>query len=108
MHNKSLIVGTLAVLLCGGTAFAEEKKAAACDVAAAMDEAKAAKKKAASVGGEWRDTGKFLKKAEKAAASGDCKKANKLIAKVKFQAEAGHKQALAEAKAGNPAYLSAK
>jgi len=62
-------------------------------ISVAITEAKAAKKKAASVGGEWRDIGKFIKKAEEAAKGGETKKALKLAKKAKFQSDAGIKQA---------------
>lgn len=80
---------------------------AADDPAAAIAAAKEAQKKAASIGGEWRDIGKFLKKAEEAAKGGDTKKALKLAKKAKFQAEAGYKQAEHQAEAAKdfPDYL---
>ncbi len=68
-------------------------------------EAKAWKKKAASVGGEWRDTGKMMKKAEKAASEGDYATATKLVKKAKGQWKMGYEQAMAEKNAGNPDYL---
>jgi len=71
----------------------------------AMTEAMAAKKKAASVGGEWRDIGKFLKKAKKAAKKGKMKKAMKLVKKAKWQAEEGYKQAMAQKVVPLPPYL---
>ena len=71
-----------------------------------LSEARAAQKKANSVGGEWRDVGKFLKQAEAAAASGDLEKAKKLALKAKNQCELGYEQAVAQkGKAGHPSYL---
>lgn len=57
-------------------------------------------KKANSVGGEWRDTGKMMKQAKAAAEKGDFAAANKLLDKAKFQAEVGYQQAMAEKTAG--------
>jgi len=71
----------------------------------AVAEATAAKKKAASIGGEWRDIGKFIKKAKKAAKKGKMKKAMKLLKKAKWQAEEGYKQAMAQKTVGLPPYL---
>ena len=68
-------------------------------------EAIAAKKKAASVKGEWRDIGKTLDKAEKAAAKGDYNSAIKLATTAKEQGHLGYKQAIAQQHAGNPSYL---
>jgi hypothetical protein len=77
------------------------------DVASVIKAAKEALKKATSVGGEWRDTGKFIKKAEAAAKKGDAKKALKLAAKAKVQAEDGYIQATEQAKTATefPDYL---
>ena len=63
-------------------------------------EANAAIKKAKSAGGEWRDSGKFLKKAEEAKKAGDMAKAMKLVKKAKFEGEMGFEQAQAQKKAG--------
>lgn len=75
----------------------------------AYKSAKAAKSKAASVGGEWRDIGKMLKKAKKAADNHDWAKATKLAKKAKQQGEFGYAQALAEQKLRavdpHPSYL---
>ncbi|MGD9000531.1 MAG: LysM peptidoglycan-binding domain-containing protein [Granulosicoccaceae bacterium] len=58
--------------------------------------AEAARKKAKSVGGEWRDTGKIIKKAEAAMKAGDDAKAIKLCDQARRQGELGYAQALAE------------
>jgi hypothetical protein len=72
---------------------------------AARAEAIAAVNKAKSVKGEWRDTRKFIKKAEKAAAEGKWDKAMKLLATAKFQGERGYAQAMEQKHAGHPSYL---
>ncbi len=64
------------------------------DVQAAISAAKAAQKKAASVGYEWRDTGKMIKKAEALAKKGELEKAMKLAEMAKFQGEMAYKQYL--------------
>ena len=58
--------------------------------------AEAARKKAASVGGEWRDIGKMIKKAKAAMKKGDDKTAIKLCNKARLQGELGYEQALRE------------
>ncbi|WP_232020247.1 LysM peptidoglycan-binding domain-containing protein [Sulfuriflexus mobilis] len=58
--------------------------------------AEAARKKAASIGGEWRDTGKIIKKAKAALKAGDASKCVKLANQARRQAELGYAQALAE------------
>lgn len=72
----------------------------------AITSADAARKKAASVGGEWRDTGKLIKKARAAAEKGDYEKAVKLANTAKMQGEAGYQQAMDQKDAGLPSYLT--
>ncbi len=72
---------------------------------AAVAAAKAEIKKASSAGGEWRDTGKLMKKADKAASKGDFDKAIKLADKARVQAVLGQEQAASQVNAGNPGYL---
>ena len=123
--NKMLFIATLAVALTTLSACTKEMtktdtadKAAAPAAAApapagsgqeayeaALAAAKAEIKKAAAVGGEWRDTGKILKEAEKAAAEGNYDTATKMAEKAKFQAIKGQEQAASQVNVGNPAYL---
>ncbi len=70
---------------------AHHKGPNACEKA--ISHANAARKKAASVGGEWRDIKKILKKAKKAGGS----KCLKLANKARRQGELGYAQALREA-----------
>lgn len=63
----------------------------------AIADAKSANKGAKAVGYEWRDTGKMIKKAEKALASGDEATAIKLANKAKKQAMNAMAQQKAEA-----------
>ncbi len=99
-HVIKLAVLALIVVFLGGCAAQQEKKAGAdkvpAEVTQAIKAASAAKKKAASVGGEWRNTGKFIKKAKKAAKKGHYKKAIKLANKAKREGELGYKQAMVE------------
>lgn len=71
----------------------------------ALAAAKAEQKKAASVGGEWRDTGKIITSAEEAAAAGDYAKAKSLADKAAEQGRLGQQQAASQVNAGNPSYL---
>ena len=66
------------------------------DYEKARAEAVTAWKKAKSVKGEWRDIGKFMKKADKAADVGDYAKATKLVNKAREQAELGYAQAMSQ------------
>lgn len=120
--NRMLIISTLAIGLTTlsacttqtaktDTATKAESAAAAPAASgqpgydAALAAAKAEMKKADAVGGSWRDTGKVLEKAEKAAAEGNYGTATKLAEKAKFEAMMGQEQAASQANVGNPAYL---
>jgi len=63
------------------------KSASPEDYSMALSEAKAALANAKKVNYEWRDSGKILKEAEKAAAAGDYDKATSLANKAKRQGE---------------------
>lgn len=75
----------------------------------AIADATAARKKAGSAGGEWRDVGKMLRAAKRAAKKGDHDKAVKLANEAKFQSEAGYTQAMSQKGAGKeiPSYMKA-
>jgi hypothetical protein len=92
------LIGSLAI---AGTAVAADKAGADAAIAAA----KAAQKAANAVGGEWRDTDKIIKKAEKAAADGNFGEAEKLAKKAEAQGKLGKEQALSQVDVGNAKYL---
>lgn len=92
--TKQLCAASLAGLLMMTSGFA------ATDPSAAIDAAKAAKKKASSVDGEWRDVSKLIKQAEKALKEGDSDAAIKLAAKAQQQGELGYEQAIDQKEAG--------
>jgi hypothetical protein len=105
--NLLVLIG----LLAGGSSLAlaaEAKKAAdprAAMVEQAIANADAARKKAASVKGEWRDTGKIIKKAQAAAKAGKYDDAMKLAGKAREQGELGYAQAVAQRDLRMPSYL---
>ncbi len=94
----ALLIGGLSM---SGGVFAADKAAADSAIAAA----KSAQKAAAEAGGEWRDTGKIIEKAEKAAADGNFGTAMKLAEQAKDQGMLGKEQASAQQNVGNPEYL---
>jgi hypothetical protein len=73
------------------------------EVSDAIKAAKSARKEAIALGFEWRDMGKTIKKAEKAAKAGDDQKAIKLAKIVSGQLHAIRKQA-AFAKSAGPKF----
>lgn len=87
-------------------AAADSKEATAADQAIAA--AESARKKAASVGGEWRDTFNMIGEARDLAKAGDFAGAIKIASKAKRQGELGYAQAMAETHAGFPSYMLAK
>ena len=74
----------------------------------AVADAQAARKKAASVGGEWRDTGKMITDAEGAGKAGDFAKGIKLANEAQKQGELGYSQAMKEKGANFPAFMTKK
>lgn len=62
----------------------------------AIKVAKAAQKKASEVGGEWRDTGKLIKNAEKLLAEGKTAKAIEQARKAEMQGNLGYIQATSQ------------
>ncbi len=71
----------------------------------AIAAAEAARKKASSVRGEWRDTGKLIKDAQELANSGDFAGAVALANRAKRQGEMGYAQAIREQGATFPSYV---
>ena len=96
-----ILAGALAT---GCTTLAANERTAA-DAEAAIAAAKAAQKKAGSVAGEWRDTGKMIKQAEAAVKAGDFAKAVKTAGKAQHQGEVGYEQAVSQKEFKMPSYL---
>ncbi len=89
--KTTLLAATFAVF---GSAYMTS--AHAVDAAAAIAAAKDAQKQAKSVGGEWRDTGKIIKKAEKLLKEGNAEKAAKMAAAAEAQGMLGYMQATSQ------------
>ena len=87
--RKFFVSALLSVLLIPVTGVAAETQES---FQAAYDVAEAARKKAAAVNSEWRDTRKMLKHAKAAAKKGDFDKAVALANTAKFQGERGAEQ----------------
>lgn len=85
-----------------GTVFA----ASQADYDKALQAAKAAQQKAASVDGEWRDMGKMLKEADKLAEAGKFEEATALVRTVEQQGHRGYEQMTSQAgKVGPEPYM---
>ena len=88
---KTLVLATTFAI--AGGAFSTAALAGDMDAEKAIMSAKEARKHAASVGGEWRDTGKMIKKAEELLAKGKHEEAAKMAAEAEAQAMLGYMQA---------------
>lgn len=102
--KKLVLLGAMIFAISGCSSMGGSADSGGADAAAAksaISAAEAAVKKAAKVGGEWRDSKKkFIKKAKAAASKKDYKKAIKLANKAKAEGEMGYAQAIAEKDAG--------
>lgn len=100
-----IAVASVILVGCGTNPAAEGSKiaqssASESSAGAAIKAAKVARKKSAAADAEWRDMGKFIKKAEKLASDGKYGEAEKLAQKAIKQGELGLAQAAAQANAG--------
>ncbi len=99
-YARLISVAFLSLGLMAGCATTEEGSDNSAEAAIAA--AKAANKKAKAVGNEWRDTGKMIKKAEKALEADDEAGAIKMANKAKKQAE----DAVTQKNSENERYLN--
>lgn len=105
MNHAKIIAGiALATLLLSGCSTTSSSGSASTATQESYDAvvvaAKSSIKIAKSANYEWRDSSKILKKADKAAKSGDFEKATKLANKAKRQGELALAQSKTEANAG--------
>lgn len=94
--KQTILAASIAVM---GASFAGSAFAGPAEDAIA--DAKAAQKQAHSVGGEWRDTGKIIKKAEKLLSEGKSEEAEKLARAAEAQGMLGYMQATAQSDTGD-------
>ena len=71
----------------------------------AITAAEAARKEAAAVGGEWRDTAELIQQAATAAKAGDLPQALALAEEARREGEAGRAQMMAQQELPLPSYL---
>ena len=107
MHKKLILISSLLVWIIGSglatTTMADEVSAEKVEkLITAADEAR---KHAASVGGEWRDTGKMIKKAKGLLKKGDFVAAAKIANKAAKQGHLGYEQAMSQKDLKMPSYL---
>ena len=101
MKTKYTLISLAAAFLLSGAVHA----ASQADYDKAVAAAQAALKTASSMGNQWRDSGKLLKKADEAAKAGDFAKAVTLAQAAEFQGRIAQQQATEQAYAGNPSDL---
>jgi len=85
-----------ASLLLASSAFQFPVQAADMTAESAIAAAKDARKNAASVGGEWRDTGKLIAKAEELLKAGKAEEAMKMAEAAEVEAMLGYIQATSQ------------
>jgi hypothetical protein len=90
--TKTMLLAAAFAIFTGGYL----TSANAADAVAAIAAAKDAQKQAKSVGGEWRDTGKMIKKAEKLLKAGKPEEAAKMAQKAEAQGMLGYMQAISQ------------
>ncbi len=88
---KTIFIAAIFAVFSTG-AFALDKLDVEKSIAAAKD----AQKQANSVGGEWRDTGKMIKKAEKLLSEGKLEQADALAREAEAQGMLGYMQSTAQ------------
>ena len=92
--TKHLLLATTLTLSAG--TFLATANAADMSAENAIASAKDARKQASSVGGEWRDTGKMIKKAEALLKEGKTKEAAKMAQAAEAQGMLGYMQATSQ------------
>ena len=102
---KQLLTAMALTALISGCAGEAVKPATAESANSAIAAAEAARKKAGSVDGEWRDTAKMIKKANKAAKSKNYAAAVKIANAAREQGEMGYQQAVSQKDLQMPSYL---
>ncbi len=103
MKRLTMIALSLSLALSSSMLIAAADKQAANK---AIADAESSKQHAASVDGEWRDTGKLIKKAKAAQKKGDLAKAIKLANIAKRQGENGYQQAISQQEFKFPSYTT--
>ena len=96
-HPLKTLLLTASIAVCS-TGYLASANAGGMNAEAAIAAAKEAQKQARSVGGEWRDTGKMIKKAEKLLKEGKTKEAAKLAEEAEIQGMLGYMQATSQTK----------
>jgi len=91
---KSMLLATAIAVF--SSAYLVPTNAAGMNAEDAIAAAKDAQKQARSVGGEWRDTGKMIKKAQKLLEAGKTEEAAKLAEEAEAQGMLGYMQATSQ------------
>jgi hypothetical protein len=111
LFTAAALSGLLALSGCGtmtdnGGMAASSEPATQAAFEQALADAEAARKAAAAVNGEWRDTGKYIKQAKEKASEGNYAAAIELARYAEFEGKQGMEQAMAQKGSGNPPYLT--
>ncbi|MET0068908.1 MAG: hypothetical protein ABW096_02650 [Candidatus Thiodiazotropha sp.] len=107
MQKKSVLISSLLAWMISSSlaTMAVADEVSAEKVKKLIEAADEARKQAASVGGEWRDTSKMIKKAKGLLEKGDFVAAAKLANKAAKQGHLGYEQAMSQKELKMPSYI---
>ena len=108
INKKLTLAAVLALVTATGCMAKQEttmRELTASEVETMITEAEKARKKAASVDGEWRDTGKMIKQAQAALKEGKLQVAADLAQQAKAQGELGYDQAVSQKELRMPSFF---
>jgi rhodanese-related sulfurtransferase len=105
MKIRSLSAGLMVTALLAALPATNALSATRAEAEQAIAEAEEARKKAASIGGEWRDTAKMMDKATELLDTREYTKAIEIADEAKLQGDLGYEQAMEAKDAGFPKYM---
>ncbi|HDP88765.1 MAG TPA: SoxXA-binding protein [Thioalkalivibrio sp.] len=101
IHSMMATVVLSAVLAAGCASTSNTQSSASeAEFTQAIAAAETSRQQAASVGGEWRDTGKLIEAARKAASEGKYDEALSLAEQARLEGMMGYEQAMGQQAAG--------
>jgi len=100
IHSMMAAAALSVVLATGCASTSTQSSAVEAEYNQAITAAEAARQQAAKIGGEWRDTGKMIEAARKAAGEGKYDEALSLAEQARVQSVLGYEQAMSQQAAG--------
>lgn len=100
IHSMMAAAALSVVLAAGCASTGTQSSAVEAEYNQAITAAESARQQAAKIGGEWRDTGKMIEAARKAAGEGKYDEALSLAEQARVQSVLGYEQAMSQQAAG--------